>query len=296
MDVQSASYPGNISQSVQGRSQNACEAISKAVYYVLGKARLINVNEKLLDSQEAHKDEDYLVTCEIWGSPMGQNIYMRKCAIGDDNKRFLKDEKYILRQAQGPNIISLIETDDDSLLMPYAGKTLHDLLTEPGAGLPYGEFKPYALQLMNGIVHLHDSRIWHLDLKPGNVLIDDEHHLTIIDFGLSQYVGPAEQKEVCTEGYKPPEMFYMGGKEISKKTDVFSAGVILFEMLTNDKLFPEGFDESRMRKQHIYYEYLNTRLKEVEAIDKQYAPLLKSMLAWHPKHRPTAQYALSVLK
>ncbi|WP_062263908.1 protein kinase domain-containing protein [Endozoicomonas arenosclerae] len=272
--------------------QSTWEVVTNAFRYVLGKARLITIPQEMVSSKVTHKDEDFSLTCECWWSPIDTSIYMRKCAVSEGAVNILRDEKEILRAAQGPNIVPLIESGDDSILMPHAGQTLYYKLEQQDEGMSHPDFRVYGSQLINGLTHLHNSRIWHLDLKPANVLIDEEGRLSIIDFGLAQYVGPAENAEVCTEGYKPPEMFYRGKKEVSKKTDVFSAGVILFEMLTNERLFPEALDTQTMEKQHLYYEYLNNRLKAVDRIDSGYARLLKSMLAWNPRHRPTASQVL----
>ncbi|WOG28569.1 protein kinase domain-containing protein [Endozoicomonas sp. 8E] len=295
MDVQRASFPGNRLATEQGRSRNPCDIIVSAVYCVLGKLRLIDVPQEMVASKVFYKNKHFSVISELWESPLGQNIYMRKCAVHRGAKRYLRIEKELLRAAQGPNIVRLIETEDDTILMPFAGKSLQHILHYHNGRLPLPIFETFAQQLMKGVAHLHDAGIWHLDLKPGNLIVNKEKTLTIIDFGLSQYAGPIEKSEACTEGYKPPEMFYKGPEVISSKTDIFSAGVSLFRILMNKTLFPEGFDKSVMVKQDVYYEYLNDQLKDVESIDPGLGVLLRLMLAWYPQHRPDAKKILSHL-
>ncbi|WP_422135660.1 MULTISPECIES: protein kinase domain-containing protein [unclassified Endozoicomonas] len=292
MDVQSATFPSNRLATDQGRSRNPCDIVAKAVYYVLGKLRLINVPEEMVASKVVYKNEYFSVTSELWESPVGQNIYMRKCVVPRGAERRLRIEKELLRAAQGPNIVRLIETEDDTILMPFAGMSLEEILHFNNRRMPLPIFETFARQLMKGVAHLHDAGIWHLDLKPENLVVDDQDNLSIIDFGLSQYAGPIERSEVCTEGYKPPEMFHKGPEVISSKTDIFSAGVSLFKMLMNKKLFPEDFDKSVMVRQDVYYEYLNEQLKEVESIDPSLGVLLRLMLAWYPQHRPDAKKIL----
>ncbi|WP_257281587.1 protein kinase [Endozoicomonas sp. ISHI1] len=298
MDVQGVTYPGrsypdHSSPTDQGLSCNPCEMVASAVYYLLGKLRRISVDEGLLASRVEHVENGVSVSLELWGTPRGKSLYMRKCGLTEVRKHQLKMEKALLREAQGPNIVRLIESDDDTLLMPDAGRSLYEKFIHSKEALSQPEFETYARQLMKGVAHLHDSGIWHLDLKLDNLIVDDEHNLSIIDFGLSQYAGPSENLEVCTKGYKPPEMFYEGPEAISSKTDVFSAGVCLFRLLTCKKLFPDKFDQNKMMNQHTYYEHLNLQLKKVAHIDKRYVALLKSMLAWNPKHRPDAGKVLS---
>ncbi|WP_257291241.1 protein kinase [Endozoicomonas sp. ONNA1] len=292
MDVQSATYPGNRLLTDQGRSRNPCDIVASAAYYVLGKLRLINVPEERVYSKVLRENKSFSATCEHWESPVGKSIYVRKCAVRKECERYLKVEKWLLRASQGPNIVRFIDTKDNTLLMPYAGKSLQEILCTHPAGLSLPTVETYARQLMKGVAHLHDAGIWHLDLKLGNLVVDDRDNLSIIDFGLSQYAGPAENYKACTQGYRPPELFYDEPTAISGKTDVFSAGVIFFEMLARKRLFSSRFDLNKMNDQDAYNEHLSKRLKEVEAIDKRYAELIRSMLAWNPKNRPHADEVL----
>ncbi|WP_257263257.1 protein kinase [Endozoicomonas sp. ONNA2] len=308
MDIHFPDFTENGSPTDQGCLRNPCNIVSSAYHYVLVRFRGTHVNkrvnERMLDSKAIHEDRFLTLKRETWETPEGRKIRIRKCYKNRVAKKYLKNEKAILRAAQGPNIVPLIETEDKNILMPYAGETLLCILSrDRSRGLPLPKFENYARQLMQGVAHMHQSGIWHLDLKLGNLLADesDEDKLSIIDFGLSQRGGPAKQKEFCSEGYKPPEMFHRGYKTISVKTDIFSAGVVLFELLTNYILFPHPINirnKQYMANQASYYEYLDDRLKEVEAIDKgcaedkHYAKLIRSMLAWNPEDRPDANVVL----
>ncbi|WP_448218559.1 protein kinase domain-containing protein [Endozoicomonas sp. 2B-B] len=303
--AQGASSSGNSSPTDQACLRNPCNMVSSAYHSVLGRLRRTHVNEHvnglMLESKAIYNKDYFIVRQETWEFPEGRKIYARKCHKNREAEKKLRREKKMLRAAQGPcpYIVSFIETKDKNLLMPYAGKTLHDILKrDPGRGLPIHEFRHCVKQLIQGVAHLHRFGIWHLDLKPLNLLMDDNDKLTIIDFGHSQHAGRARRDYLCTEGYKPPEMFYRGPKTISEKTDIFSAGAVFFELLMNKQLFDQvhSFFEPSVRfmmNKDSYYEYLDDRLKGVEAIDKGYAELIRSMLAWNPEHRPCAQYVLT---
>ncbi|WP_448218558.1 protein kinase domain-containing protein [Endozoicomonas sp. 2B-B] len=303
--VQSSASNGNSSPTDQGCLRNPCNIASSAYHFVLGRFRRTHVNEhvngRMLDSKLLCYSGCFVLKQETWELPEGRKIYARKCLNNRAGKKLLINEKKMLRAAQGPNIVPFIKTKDKSLLMPFAGEPLICILArDRGRGLPRPKFESYAQQLMQGVAHLHHSGIWHLDLKLANVLVDesDEDKLTIIDFGLSQRAGRAKNKDPGTMGYKSPEMICWGHKALSAKTDIFAAGVILFELLTNYRLFPHSINflnKGYVAKEDSYYEYLNRRLQLLEDIDNHHAQLIRSMLVWNPKDRPDADEVLGDL-
>ncbi|WP_448218557.1 serine/threonine protein kinase [Endozoicomonas sp. 2B-B] len=314
--VQSSVSNDNSSPTDQSCLRNPCNIASSAYHYVLGRFRRVSVNEQMpgstitnLNGQMLRTSYEYdngyfFVRREVWCFPEGDKILMRKCSHESKlAKNYLKHEKKMLRAAQGPNIVPLIETKGTNILMPYAGETLRNILDRDSSrGLPLPRFENYARQLMQGVAHLHHSGIWHLDLKTANVVVDEDNDdkLSIIDFGVSQRAGPARQEVLCAEGHKPPEMFHRGPKTLSWKTDIFSAGVILFRLLTNDRPFPGVLSICRptcgvMMEKDRYNESLDDQMKKVEAIDERYGKLIRSMLAWNPEDRPDAGEVLGFL-
>uniref|UniRef100_A0A0E0BGX5 Protein kinase domain-containing protein n=1 Tax=Oryza glumipatula TaxID=40148 RepID=A0A0E0BGX5_9ORYZ len=99
-----------------------------------------------------------------------------------------------------------------------------------------------------GLHFLHkgsERPIIHLDIKPGNILLDDNMVPKIADFGLSRLLGE-EQTRVCTQnvmgaiGYMAPEYLYRG--EISTQSDIYSLGLLIIEITTGEKNFPNRED------------------------------------------------------
>lgn len=119
------------------------------------------------------------------------------------------------------------------------GKTLHDLLTEFPLS-PEVTLKLYA-QIISGLRYLHSIGVAHRDLKPDNIIVDDNFNLTIIDMGGSILYGENENmvaKPFGTITYSPPEYFSPGGEGFNlMKSDVWSAGIILYEMVHGEVPF-----------------------------------------------------------
>ena len=100
-------------------------------------------------------------------------------------------------------------------------------------------------QLLSGLAHLEQNKVLHRDLKPANILLNREGVLKIIDFGLARYTNQdylREErkqftKDVTTPLYRAPECFYKM-KLYSSKIDVWAAGLIFYELLMQQPLFP----------------------------------------------------------
>ncbi len=130
------------------------------------------------------------------------------------------------------------------------GRSLADVLAE--RRLPVPEVLRIAGQILDGIVKAHEAGLVHRDLKPDNVMITDEGAIKVLDFGVAKplsHAVPAEALEVAetvthastgmrvvgTPSYMSPEQ--ARGEEVDQRSDVFSFGVVLYEMLTGKRPF-----------------------------------------------------------
>ncbi len=97
----------------------------------------------------------------------------------------------------------------------------------------------WSLEIVKGLMYLHSKKIIHRDMKSDNILIDDDLHAKITDFGISRIFGSAtaamEQqmtKQIGTSQYMAPEIAL--GQTYNEKCDIFSLGIIMYEIVTEN--------------------------------------------------------------
>jgi serine/threonine-protein kinase len=120
------------------------------------------------------------------------------------------------------------------LVMEYVhGKALH--YSSHGICIDPAEAAELTLGICEGLAHAHEAGILHRDIKPANILLDARKHPKVGDFGLAYAIGAEEGGELLfgTPGYSAPEVLNNPGK-IAKQSDVFSIGVLFYELLTGE--------------------------------------------------------------
>jgi serine/threonine protein kinase len=180
-----------------------------------------------------------------------------KVADPERKRRFVQEAK-AASALNHPNIITIydISTDNgqDFIAMEYvAGKTLDELI--PRKGLRLNEALKYAIQMADALAKAHGAGIVHRDLKPANVMVTEEGLVKVLDFGLAKLVEPAESDQgpeaTITKRAGPPSteagtilgtVAYMSpeqaeGKKVDARSDIFSLGSVLYEMLTGQRAF-----------------------------------------------------------
>jgi serine/threonine protein kinase len=145
-----------------------------------------------------------------------------------------------------PNVITiydLVETGADAdsfyIVMEYVeGQGLDALMRHEGP-MKLVEAAPLVSQIAAALDHLHARGIVHRDVKPGNVLVADDGRVKITDFGIARSEDPTATVDTDVYGtpyYMAPEQIL--GQPVDGRTDVFSLGVVLYEMLTGCRPFP----------------------------------------------------------
>jgi eukaryotic-like serine/threonine-protein kinase len=143
-----------------------------------------------------------------------------------------------------PHICQIYDVGADYLVLEYLeGQTLADRIRSGGGpGLPQEEVFRIARQIAEGLEEAHRAGILHRDLKPGNVMITGKGVAKLLDFGLARLVrGDAEVTQsqhgvvVGTAAYMSPEQ--AEGQPVDVRSDVFSFGAVLYEMISGSRAF-----------------------------------------------------------
>jgi serine/threonine protein kinase len=172
-----------------------------------------------------------------------------------DRKRRFFQEAQAASALNHPNIITLYdiasEGDMQCIVMEYiSGKTLRDLT--PAGGLTPAQSLQYATQIASALTAAHTAGIIHRDLKPSNIMVTTSGLIKVLDFGLAKWVDAGisgqtteqstmetaltrEGSIIGTVSYMSPEQ--AEGKRVDARSDIFSFGSVLYEMLTGKRAF-----------------------------------------------------------
>jgi serine/threonine protein kinase/Tfp pilus assembly protein PilF len=164
-------------------------------------------------------------------------------ASPESKARFLQEAK-ATAALNHPNILSLYEIDeqDDSMFfaMEYIeGKTLKKHIANLKSGIPVVQALEWTAQIAAGLKVAHDKNIVHRDIKPENIMLSDEGKPKIMDFGIAKLKTSSGLTKTGTSmgtiSYMSPEQAQ--GDAADRQSDVWSLGVVLYEMLTADLPF-----------------------------------------------------------
>jgi serine/threonine-protein kinase len=185
----------------------------------------------------------YLAVDETLGRKVAVKVLHREISDQQDQLERFRREARAVAQLSHPNLVGVIDAGTDEgrpyIVFEYVpGQTLKQRISSEGR-LPLDEATAYAIEIGRGLQAAHVARLIHRDVKPQNVLIDAEGRAKITDFGialsLESHGLTATGRVLGTTDYVSPEQAM--GQEIDARTDVYSLGILLYEMLTGDVPF-----------------------------------------------------------
>lgn len=156
-------------------------------------------------------------------------------------KKFIEEAKAIFKMNH-PNIVKVHDIFEENgtayYVMDYIdGKSLGEMVKQRGA-LPEAEAVGYIRQVADALKYVHSLNRLHLDVKPGNVMVDANGHAVLIDFGASKYYDMESGENtstlmgVNTKGYAPVEQSTQSFTKFSPATDIYALGATLYKLLT----------------------------------------------------------------
>lgn len=188
-----------------------------------------------------------------------------------------------------PNIVSIYDVGEDEdmnyIVMEYIkGKTLKQYINE-FSPLPPARSVHIMKQLTSAIAHAHENQIIHRDIKPQNILVDSEGNVKITDFGIATTLSATSYTKtnsvLGTVHYLSPEQ--ARGGTATKKSDIYSLGIVLYELLTGELPFS---GESAVS---IALKHLQTETPSVRTFDASIPQSLENVVlkatAKNPIHR-----------
>ena len=183
-------------------------------------------------------------------------------------ERFRREARAVA-QLNHQHIVGVIDAGEDDgtpyIVFEYVeGETLKDRIRRFGR-LPVGESVAYALEIARALGAAHDRRIVHRDVKPQNVLIDEEGAPKVTDFGIARSLTEegltADGRVLGTTDYVSPEQAL--GQDVGPQSDIYSLGVVLFEMLTGDVPF-HGENQVAVAMKHVREELPDVQMRRPE--------------------------------
>jgi len=186
----------------------------------------------------------------------------------DQLERFRREARAVA-QLNHPHIVQVIDTGEDDG-MPYIvleyvpGETLKERIRRFGR-LDVPEALAYAIEIARALAVAHDRGIVHRDVKPQNVLVDEEGSAKVTDFGIARTLDQegltADGRVLGTTDYVSPEQAL--GHAVTGQSDIYSLGIVLFEMLTGDVPF-RGENQVAVAMRHVREELPDIQYRRPE--------------------------------
>lgn len=233
------------------------------------------------------------------------NVYLandtildRKVAIKVLRGDLSNDEKFIRRfkrealsvsNLSHPNIVEVYDVGEEDgnyyIVMEYIeGKTLKQLLQKRGA-LTLNEVIDIMTQLTDGLAHAHEAYIIHRDIKPQNIMIEDNGLVKITDFGIAMALNSTQLTQtnsvMGSVHYLPPEQ--ANGKGSTVKSDIYSLGILMYELLTGSVPF-KGDTAVEIALKHMKEKIPSIR-KQNPTIPQSVENIILKATAKNPKNR-----------
>ena len=208
-----------------------------------------------------------------------------------EQKEKFKKEARRIRQLKNEHIVAVHDLFEENgtvyYVMDYVdGENLAERLKRTGKPMTEQEVREILPQILDALKSVHDAGIWHLDLKPANIMLTKEGRVKLIDFGASKQLnaqkgGATTSTAISyTNGYAPREQMEQNYDKFGPWTDIYALGATLYTLLTNKRPpLPTDIDDDASEDKH-------KALPMPENISKEIKSLILWMMRTNRNQRP----------
>jgi serine/threonine-protein kinase len=220
----------------------------------------------------------YRALDETLERPVAIKLMNREIASDSDQLERFRREARAVAQLSHPHLVGVIDYGEDQgrpyIVLEYVeGETLKERIRRNGE-LDVSEAIAYAIEIARALGAAHARHIVHRDVKPQNVLIDEEGSAKVTDFGIARSLDDdgltADGRVLGTTDYVSPEQAL--GHDVTGQSDLYSLGIVLFEMLTGSVPF-RGENQVAVAMKHVREE-----LPDVQALRPEVSASLAAVI------------------
>ncbi|HUE26982.1 MAG TPA: protein kinase [Solirubrobacteraceae bacterium] len=213
----------------------------------------------------------------------------REVATDSDQLERFRREARAVAQLSHPHIVGVIDAGEDEgrpyIVFEYVeGETLKERIRRQGQ-LPVAEAVAYAIEIARALGAAHARHIVHRDVKPQNVLIDEEGSAKVTDFGIARTLDEegltADGRVIGTTDYVAPEQAL--GQPVTGQSDLYSLGIVLYEMLSGEVPY-KGDSQVAVAMKHVREELPDIQFKRPE-VSASLAAVIDRATAKRPADR-----------
>jgi len=186
--------------------------------------------------------ELFLQGCIRSGNDVHITAGLDSSSFNHVKSRFI-EEANIISMFHSPSIVAVQDVFEENNTAYYtmeylSGQTLQEILESKGS-LSEDEVKNIGAKLTEALIFIHSEGILHRDIKPANIMrLKETGDVKVTDFGIARITSSSKTKTgvvMGTPSYMSPEQ--LSGKKVDGRSDIFSLGIVLFELLTGEKPF-----------------------------------------------------------
>jgi eukaryotic-like serine/threonine-protein kinase len=212
--------------------------------------------------------------------PVAIKMLNHELAMDPDFLDIFRNEAKTIAQLNHPNIVKVYDIEElyktVFIIMEYLDGTLLKNIIRAKPKLSVSQVVDITMQICNGLEYAHKNGIIHQDINPGNIFIQPEGQVKIIDFGLACRRGTVDTNFLFpgTIYYIPPEQ--IKGDPVDERADIYSLGITVYEMITGKKPFP-GCHMKNIIAWHLQEDIPDTRTTIKDLPDELHDFLMRTI-------------------